>query len=69
MTLRTHGDTEVLLETLRLKVSRASAELNGQFAFGYYDEEQDELLLARDRMGILPIIIMKDRVSSPLPAR
>lgn len=55
VTLRTHGDTEVLLETLRLKGLAGLAELNGQFAFGYYDEESGELLLARDRMGILPL--------------
>ncbi|MEY3895100.1 MAG: hypothetical protein RLZZ214_619 [Verrucomicrobiota bacterium] len=55
VTLRTHGDTEVLLETLRLKGLAGLADLNGQFAFGYFDEEKDELLLVRDRMGILPM--------------
>ena len=53
--LRTHGDTEVLLETLRLKNLAGLADLNGQFAFGFYDESSGELLLARDRMGILPL--------------
>ncbi len=54
-TLRTHGDTEVLLETLRLKNLAGLADLNGQFAFAYFDEASGELLLARDRMGILPL--------------
>jgi asparagine synthase (glutamine-hydrolysing) len=53
--LRTHGDTEVLLETLRFKNVSGLAELRGQFAFGYFDERSGELLLARDRMGILPL--------------
>jgi asparagine synthase (glutamine-hydrolysing) len=53
--LRTHGDTEVLLETLRSKDLAGLADLNGQFAFAYYDEDSGELLLARDRMGILPL--------------
>lgn len=53
--LRTQGDTEVLLETLRLKGLAGLADLNGQFAFGYHDESSGELLLARDRLGILPL--------------
>ena len=52
---RTQGDTEVLLETLRLKGIGGLADLNGQFAFGYHDERSGELVLARDRMGILPL--------------
>ena len=54
-TLRTHGDTEVLLETLGRDGLAGLERLNGQFAFGFYDERSDELLLARDRLGILPL--------------
>ena len=53
--LRTHGDTEVLLETLRLHGLKGLDRLNGQFAFGFFDETKNELLLARDRLGILPL--------------
>ncbi len=53
--LRTQGDTEVLLETLRVVGLRGLDRLNGQFAFGYFDERSRELLLARDRLGILPL--------------
>jgi asparagine synthase (glutamine-hydrolysing) len=53
--LRTHGDTEVLLETLRRDNLRGLERLNGQFAFAFYDEDSGELLLARDRIGILPL--------------
>jgi asparagine synthase (glutamine-hydrolysing) len=53
--LRTHGDTEVLLETLRCSGLKGLDRLNGQFAFGYFDERAGTLLLARDRLGILPL--------------
>lgn len=53
--LRTHGDTEVLLETLRTEGLRGLDRLNGQFAFAYFDERESTLLLARDRLGILPL--------------
>lgn len=53
--LRTHGDTEVLLETLRREGLKGLDKVNGQFAFGFFDETKNELLLARDRLGILPL--------------
>ncbi len=53
--LRTHGDTEVLLETLRRAGLAGLDRLNGQFAFACFDEASGELLLARDRIGILPL--------------
>lgn len=53
--LRTHGDTEVLLETVRREGLRGLDRLNGQFAFASYDEATEQLLLARDRLGILPL--------------
>lgn len=53
--LRTHGDTEVLLEILRREGLKGLAKLNGQFAFAYFDEAQETLVIARDRLGILPL--------------
>ncbi|MBM4061230.1 MAG: asparagine synthase (glutamine-hydrolyzing), partial [Planctomycetes bacterium] len=53
--LCTHGDTEVLLETLRRHGLPGLHRLNGQFAFAYHDEAARTLLLARDRLGILPL--------------
>jgi asparagine synthase (glutamine-hydrolysing) len=53
--LRTQGDTEVLLEICRLEGPAGLARIDGQFAFAYYDEAADELWLARDRLGILPL--------------
>ena len=53
--LRTHGDTEVLLEILRREGLKGLNKLNGQFAFAYFDEAQETLVIARDRLGILPL--------------
>ena len=55
VTLRTHGDTEVLLEILRREGLQGLKKVNGQFAFAYYDEAKETLMVARDRMGILPL--------------
>jgi asparagine synthase (glutamine-hydrolysing) len=51
--LRTQSDTEVLLELLRQEGAAALQRLRGMFAFAYWDGE--ELLLARDRVGIKPL--------------
>jgi len=53
--LRTQGDTEVLLEILRRQGTSGLAQVNGQFAFGFLDEATGRLVLARDRLGILPL--------------
>ncbi|MDO8348715.1 MAG: asparagine synthase (glutamine-hydrolyzing) [Planctomycetota bacterium] len=74
--LRTHGDTEVLLETLRRDGLRGLDKLNGQFAFGFFDERAGTLLLARDRLGILPLyyaegpgfVVFASEVKALLPA-
>ena len=55
VTLRTKGDTEVLLEILRREGIDGLAKVNGQFAFAFLDETSGRMLLARDRLGILPL--------------
>lgn len=67
----THSDTEVLLFLLIEKGKAALEELRGCFAFAFYDSETDYMLLARDRMGINPLLfsVQKDGVyfASELP--
>jgi asparagine synthase (glutamine-hydrolysing) len=52
---RTHGDTEVILEAWKAWGENALERLNGMFAFALYDSREDELILARDRMGEKPL--------------
>ncbi|HYW04933.1 MAG TPA: asparagine synthase (glutamine-hydrolyzing) [Gammaproteobacteria bacterium] len=52
---RTRSDTEVVLELYRARGERFLEELNGQFALAVWDERVQRLLLARDRVGIVPL--------------
>lgn len=52
----TSSDTEVLLYHLIEYGAEGINELNGCFAFGFYDNQKDELILARDHMGINPLL-------------
>ena len=54
-TLRTSGDTEVLLRALETWGLAALGRLEGMFAFGYWDASRRTLLLARDRYGEKPL--------------
>ncbi|MDR2753335.1 MAG: asparagine synthase (glutamine-hydrolyzing) [Oscillospiraceae bacterium] len=52
---KTTGDTEVLLAGLMARGASFLRELNGIFAFGYWDDGAQTLLLARDRLGVKPL--------------
>ena len=52
---KTQGDTEVLLAGLIKHGVDFLKRCNGMFAFGLWDNQKEELLLARDRMGIKPL--------------
>lgn len=52
---RTQGDTEVLLRGLMMRGRGFLGEINGFFAFSFYDSHENTLLLARDRFGIKPL--------------
>jgi asparagine synthase (glutamine-hydrolysing) len=54
---RSTGDTEVVLQALHhWGPERALPKFDGMFAFGYYDRSSGALWLARDRVGIKPLL-------------
>ncbi len=52
---RTRSDTEVVLQAYLRWGPDLVERLNGMFAFAIWDRRTEELLLARDRMGIKPL--------------
>ena len=57
----TTSDTEVLLAALiRLGVEPTLAQLEGMFAFLFYDKQEQTLVAARDRFGIKPLYLHSD---------
>lgn len=53
-------DTEVLLQMYIHEGKDCLQKLNGFFAFAIYDEQADHLFIARDRMGIKPLLFASD---------
>ncbi len=53
--LRTHSDTEVVLELFSRMEKEAINEWNGMFAIALYDTLRERLFLIRDRIGIKPL--------------
>lgn len=56
----TESDTEVLFQLLKNEGENALDKLNGFFAFSFYDKIKNELLLARDRLGIKPLYLYEN---------
>lgn len=54
-TFRTRSDTEVILHAYVQWGEEFAARLNGIFAFGLWDEQQQKLLLVRDHLGVKPL--------------
>jgi len=50
-----HTDTEVVLKSYQEYGPDCLKKFNGMFAFAIWDEEKEELFLARDRIGIKPL--------------
>ncbi|MDC0304085.1 asparagine synthase (glutamine-hydrolyzing) [Flavobacteriales bacterium] len=59
-TPRTSSDTEILLQGYVEWGEKVLEKLNGFFAIAIHDKETDELFLARDRMGIKPLLVYRD---------
>ncbi len=57
---RTSSDTEILLQGYVEWGEKVLEKLNGFFAIAIHDKETDELFLARDRMGIKPLLVYRD---------
>ena len=56
---RTTGDTEVLLMAYEMWQEKCVEKLNGMFAFAVWDQINEKLFLARDRMGQKPLFWAK----------
>jgi asparagine synthase (glutamine-hydrolysing) len=52
---RTRCDTETILHHYEEAGARAVDDFRGMFAFAIWDEQQQELFLARDRLGVKPL--------------
>ena len=53
---KTQSDCEVILALYQEKGVSFLDELNGIFGFAIYDAQKDEYFIARDHMGIIPIV-------------
>jgi asparagine synthase (glutamine-hydrolysing) len=59
--LKTNSDTETLLYLYIIEGEKCLEKLHGFFAFAVYDNKEDELFIARDRMGIKPLVFYRCR--------
>ncbi len=56
----TESDSEVLLNAYIHWGEACLLKLNGFFAFAIYDKHKHEIFIARDRMGVKPLLYYKD---------
>ncbi|REK06976.1 MAG: asparagine synthase (glutamine-hydrolyzing) [Bacteroidetes bacterium] len=60
ISLITQSDTEVLLHLYILEKEKCLERINGFFAFAIYDNSEQEIFIARDRIGVKPLLYSLD---------
>lgn len=60
ISFKSTSDTEVLLNLYISDGEKCLNKINGFFAFAIYDKEDNSIFIARDRMGIKPLLIYQD---------
>ena len=60
ITLNNNSDTEVLLNLYILEGEKCLNKVNGFFALVIYDKLDETVFIARDRMGVKPLLIFED---------
>lgn len=58
--LNSESDTEVLLHLYIQEGEKCLQRINGFFAFAIYDREEKTVFIARDRMGVKPLVYTYD---------
>ncbi len=58
--LKNESDTEVLLNLYILEGPGCLTKVNGFFALAIYDKLEETVFIARDRMGVKPLLIYRD---------
>jgi len=61
---KTHSDCEVILPLYEMQGVEFLNQLNGIFAFVLYDKRNDDFLIARDPMGVIPLYMGWDDVGN-----
>ena len=56
-TFKGHSDTEVLLASYIEWKEECVDHLNGIYAFAVWDEQKEQVFIARDRLGVKPLFI------------
>ena len=60
LNFNTSSDTEVLLSHLENSKEKQTLGLNGMWAFGFYRDKNNQILLSRDRFGKKPLYYFSD---------